>query len=380
MKRLLVLAIMALCLGSISTAHPPHQGSGISFGVFYSSLGSYGEWIYIDNGLYAWRPFPVSSGWRPYAVGRWVWTSDGWYWVSDEPWGWAAYHYGRWYYDDFYGWMWIPGYEWAPAWVEWRYGDDCAGWAPLGPYAAFSVDFGIHYTTHWVTPGFWWSFVDCRYIGSPKLHHHIYGNTDNTRWIGRTRSAGSVQYRGGRIVTRGPERDYVESRGKVRIGQVEIVDASDKRERFTRSGGRDRIEVFRPTGRDPGLNDVDHPKNFRKAERRVALNTDAMGIRVERRPQENINAPDQSHEKDRLEKRREDDSRGRIKGEDNHRSYRLPPDVGPREFGEKNEVPRVEKPAHRGQKRFAQPERTLRRADPFQPRNDVKKSEDRKRK
>ena len=43
--------------------------------------------------------------------------------VSDEPYGWVVYHYGRWVWTDRWGWMWVAGYDWAPpAWVEWCYG------------------------------------------------------------------------------------------------------------------------------------------------------------------------------------------------------------------------------------------------------------------
>jgi len=28
--------------------------------------------------------------------------------ASDYNWGWAPFHYGRWAYDPFYGWMWVP--------------------------------------------------------------------------------------------------------------------------------------------------------------------------------------------------------------------------------------------------------------------------------
>jgi hypothetical protein len=136
MKKLMMLFVLCLVGWSLSIAGPPHgAGFGVSFGVFYSSLTPYGEWISIGADVYGWRPHHVAAGWRPYTVGRWIWTDDGWYWASDEPWGWAAYHYGRWHYDDYYGWIWIPGYDWAPAWVEWRYGGDYVGWAPLGPYA-----------------------------------------------------------------------------------------------------------------------------------------------------------------------------------------------------------------------------------------------------
>jgi len=34
--------------------------------------------------------------------------------VSDEPWGWACYHYGTWVDDPAVGWVWVPGVEWAP--------------------------------------------------------------------------------------------------------------------------------------------------------------------------------------------------------------------------------------------------------------------------
>src|SRR5258708_24450962 len=46
---------------------------------------------------------------------------------------WACYHYGSWLYDPAYGWVWIPGTEWAPAWVVWREAPDYIGWAPCGP-------------------------------------------------------------------------------------------------------------------------------------------------------------------------------------------------------------------------------------------------------
>ena len=103
---------------------------------FQRELSPHGEWV--DSPRYGrvWRP-RVPAGWRPYYYGRWVWTANGWFWASDEPWGWATYHYGRWGYDDVLGWVWVPGYEWAPAWVTWRFGVGVVGWAPLFP--GFSI-------------------------------------------------------------------------------------------------------------------------------------------------------------------------------------------------------------------------------------------------
>src|ERR1043166_2631482 len=100
---------------------------------FYEPLSPYGRWEYVGNYGRGWVPARVESDWRPYSNGHWERTDAGWYWVSDEPWGWATYHYGRWDYADQYGWYWVPQIQWAPAWVSWHSGGGYIGWAPLYP-------------------------------------------------------------------------------------------------------------------------------------------------------------------------------------------------------------------------------------------------------
>ena len=78
----------------------------------------------------------MANDWRPYRDGHWVWTDRGWYWDSNEPFGWATYHYGRWTRLRGTGWCWVPGRQWAPAWVSWRESSDHVGWAPLPPEVA----------------------------------------------------------------------------------------------------------------------------------------------------------------------------------------------------------------------------------------------------
>ncbi|HZD91902.1 MAG TPA: DUF6600 domain-containing protein [Pseudolabrys sp.] len=41
--------------------------------------------------------------------------------------------YGHWRHSHSWGDVWVPGQEWAPAWVVWRRGHDHIGWAPLAP-------------------------------------------------------------------------------------------------------------------------------------------------------------------------------------------------------------------------------------------------------
>ncbi len=279
MKTKIFLAIASLVL--LAAPSTLHAGVGISFGVFYSSLGSQGEWISI-GGEYGWHPAGIAMGWRPYTMGHWVWTDDGWFWVSDEPWGWATYHYGRWYYDDFYGWIWMPGYDWAPAWVEWRYGGGCVGWAPLGPYAVYRPGFGIYYGHHWETPHSYWSFVDSRHMGDGDIHGYVYRSDDNVRLIGRTRTGGNIRTDGGRIVTRGPDRTYVERTGNIRVNRVEVVDMESRgNARIERSGGTERLQVYRPRvePRAAGAT-AERPERVREATRTPSLDVRSTDVGV----------------------------------------------------------------------------------------------------
>lgn len=100
---------------------------------FHAPLAAHGAWVEVDSFGRCWRPGGVVVGWQPYCHGHWVWTDCGWYWVSDEPWAWACYHYGHWFRHHRHGWIWRPGIEWAPAWVSWRVGGGYVGWAPLPP-------------------------------------------------------------------------------------------------------------------------------------------------------------------------------------------------------------------------------------------------------
>jgi hypothetical protein len=115
------------------TATPPPEGEVQAS--FDDALAPYGEWTDVD-GTRVWHPSAnvVGEDFQPYATnGQWVSSDYGWYFQSDYPWGWAPFHYGRWALDPNYGWIWVPGTVWAPAWVDWRSGGGYIGWAPLPP-------------------------------------------------------------------------------------------------------------------------------------------------------------------------------------------------------------------------------------------------------
>jgi hypothetical protein len=115
----------------VSAAHRVHAGIQIDYGD-YDYLSDYGEWVEIPGFGMVWHPYVIED-WEPFYNGHWSWTTDGWAWISYEPFGWLVYHYGYWYHRPHIGWFWVPGKIWSPARVQWyTYGDYCA-WAPLPP-------------------------------------------------------------------------------------------------------------------------------------------------------------------------------------------------------------------------------------------------------
>ncbi|MGZ4971889.1 MAG: DUF6600 domain-containing protein, partial [Limisphaerales bacterium] len=143
-----VLPLLVLLCASVGLGVRPAAGAAVSFSAgidihaaadFYAPLSSYGAWVDVGSYGRCWHPSRIEAGWRPYTLGHWEYTDVGWYWVTDEPFGWATYHYGSWVEDPQYGWVWVPGTEWSPAWVTWRESDSYIGWAPCGPSLAVAA-------------------------------------------------------------------------------------------------------------------------------------------------------------------------------------------------------------------------------------------------
>ncbi|HEV2481866.1 MAG TPA: DUF6600 domain-containing protein [Puia sp.] len=196
-KHLFLLAIVAIGLNACgpvyvvqqtppppapAPAPPPAAPEDASYQTFYDQLSPYGQWIQDPDYGYVWMP-EVTPDFKPYATnGHWVYTDEGWAWDSGYPWGWAAFHYGRWFFRDGYGWMWIPGNEWAPAWVSWRNSDDYYGWAPMEPGVSVSVAYSSGYNP----PPHYWCFVPHQYVASPQINNYYVRETNNVTIINRT--------------------------------------------------------------------------------------------------------------------------------------------------------------------------------------------------
>ncbi len=174
---------------SVTSQSSVDETSGpVDFNVFYDQLAPYGHWFTYGNDGWCWSPYDTPFGWRPYSVGSWTETDAGWTWVSDEPFGWATDHYGRWVFDDDYGWVWIPGTEWAPAWVAWRQSDDWIGWAPLPPGATWQSNVGLTWNETFANQidEDAWCFVPASAVLAPAIATRILPAARNHALLGRT--------------------------------------------------------------------------------------------------------------------------------------------------------------------------------------------------
>ena len=183
---------------------------------FGEALNPYGEWMGTQEYGEVWKPrIQNSPNWAPYTVGRWHYTELGWHFTSSEPWGWACYHYGRWVRYRNLGWCWVPGREWAPAWVSWRTSPKHIGWSPLPPSATWNHHSGIR---HWADSRFnigpsHYSFLRVQDFSSRNCQNSLISRRQNTSLMLSTNNVTlmfSISLGGKkRICNRGPDRNFL---------------------------------------------------------------------------------------------------------------------------------------------------------------------------
>jgi hypothetical protein len=200
------------------TSDTSETRSSASYGTFYRKLEPYGAWRETSDYGYVWQPREAeeSRDWRPYTDGRWVYTDAGWTWVSEESFGWATYHYGRWVRLRRVGWVWVPGEEWAPAWVSWRASKDYVGWAPLPPEARFDRKSGIR---NWADNYYdigpdQYAFVPGNEFGSRRIQHSVVPVERNVTIVIETTNVTNITYSNTTIINQGPNYEEMRSRSQ----------------------------------------------------------------------------------------------------------------------------------------------------------------------
>src|SRR5437868_1289144 len=217
-----------------------------SYDTFYTQLDRYGDWRETSDYGYVWQPRQAQSRtWRPYTDGHWVYSDAGWTWVSEEPFGWATYHYGRWVRLRRIGWVWVPGDEWAPAWVSWRTNRDYVGWAPLPPEARFDRRSGIQ---NWADSYYdigpdQYSFVSSNEFGAEHVRRVVVPQERNINIVIETTNVTRITFSNTTIINEGPSYDELRSRSQRPIECYRL-----RRERNTEveariSGGELQVSV-----------------------------------------------------------------------------------------------------------------------------------------
>ncbi|HWY50333.1 MAG TPA: DUF6600 domain-containing protein [Chthoniobacterales bacterium] len=202
-----------------SRARPPRESAPTGgYSTFYTQLEPHGAWLETNDYGYVWQPREAESSrsWRPYTNGRWVYTDAGWTWISEEPFGWATYHYGRWTRLGGIGWVWVPGDQWAPAWVSWRKSNDYVGWAPLPPEARFDQRTGIHnWSDNYYDIGpDQYSFVPTREFGAQRIESTIVPPERNVTIVNQTTNVTNITYNNTTVVNEGPNYDELRAQSR----------------------------------------------------------------------------------------------------------------------------------------------------------------------
>jgi hypothetical protein len=160
--------------------------------LFHDVLAPYGTWTNDPRLGFVWVPSKdhVSDSFVPYATnGHWthrfVEGVNDWVWVSDLPWGWVAFHYGRWAYiggsSEQAGWAWIPGRRYSGAWVDWRVPEDASkegsviGWGPTPPTHVWQMSPNERYPVAvtyvaWSTP---YAYTRTKLLFARDLEKHL---------------------------------------------------------------------------------------------------------------------------------------------------------------------------------------------------------------
>ena len=258
--RLLGLLLCAVA-GFLSLAINESVASNVSWSisVFEGPLRQHGRWIERTGYGRCWYPAYVASDWRPYDDGYWVWTDYGWYWVSEEPWAWATYHYGRWINDSYYGWVWVPDTEWGPSWVCWREGGGYVGWAPLSPACRFGPD-GYMIVRERDVPSWSFVFVESNHFGE-RIHRRTV-IVNNTTIINKTVNVTKINRVKNVVVNNGPKVDGLQK-------------VSSRKLTMPLTRGSERPDVAPPrqqpspkTLKPAPVEPVSPPKNEEKAKKR----------------------------------------------------------------------------------------------------------------
>ncbi len=263
----------------------------VSFQSFYDVLSPMGEWIQItkedidedlsdgegegysslgfgdEEFLFIWRP-GVEKNWKPYVNGKWEYTDRGWLWISNDKWGNQTYNYGRWWNSPKYGWVWLPGYTWAPAWVRWKVANDGnhIGWVALSPKAKWNSEEGITEKNYnYTNSASDWVFVDNNTFTGDISPEKVVGLETGNNLLKESKTITDIRAENDVIVNNGPDVTVIETRTGKKFNRKHLRFRNGQNNAFTDNNdviiGKEKF--------DNKLNGtrLDKPNKYKKSER-----------------------------------------------------------------------------------------------------------------
>ena len=245
--------------GYDDSSYVPPPEEDVASDYFYDSLAPYGSWVNIGGFGRCWQPtvVVVNHDWRPYCDrGRWIYSDCGWYWQSDYSWGWAPFHYGRWFCDARCGWVWRPGSTWGPAWVSWRHSGEFCGWAPLPPFAHFAPGVGFTRGNHLLGSEHefglrsgHYTFVPIERLGDYAPHRYALTPAQAERIYNQTAVVNYITTRNGRVFNQGIDPAQVAAVSGTAVRHATIHELPPQNgvarpDRLEKSGNS--LVIFRP--------------------------------------------------------------------------------------------------------------------------------------
>lgn len=220
---------------------------------FYDALSPYGNWVDVEGCGPCWQPAVgvLTPAWQPYLNGgHWIFTDHGWYWLSGYSWGWATFHYGRWFHHNELGWCWAPDPVWAPAWVCWRNTGTYCGWAPLPPGAGLSPAYGLVFHGRPVPAGHTFGlgasafvFVHAGHLLDHHLTRSLITGAAARQLFDETSPMTSLVSNSGRVLNLGLAAGQISAITRSEVRQVTL------RDQPAGPAGERRLENLSPGGR-----------------------------------------------------------------------------------------------------------------------------------
>ena len=146
--------------------------------------------------------------------------------------------------------MWVPGDDWAPAWVSWRQNDDYLGWAPLPPETLYDEVYeynpGID-VAYDVSPAYY-NFVPVDHFYEP-VHAHCVPRTTVVTIIISTRNVTRFSMRENHVHCGGPDFGWVNRHARRPARRCQITRGAGQDHFAHRHHHRlheDRLHVFAP--------------------------------------------------------------------------------------------------------------------------------------